>query len=136
VTNNPSPTTWKNPTAYTPLSVLYQQYYGGPTTVPLYAAPSHWVLNPGEVNQAGQYVETNSAEADLYPYDGGSTFTSYSDSTISYSDSAETYIGSGTVTPVYEYDSTDRNYDGVNDGLSFYSWKNATDWTPLTGGNI
>jgi hypothetical protein len=88
VNNNPSPTTWKNPTAYTPLSELYQQYYGGPTTVPLFAAPLHWVANPGEINQAGQYVEANSAEADLYEYDGTQTGTSYSNPTVKYGSSS------------------------------------------------
>ena len=110
VNNSPSPTTWKNPTAYTPLSELYQQYYGGPSSVPLYAAPSHWVANPGEINQSGQYVETNSAEANLYPYDQGAR----------------------------EYDNANpkTNYDGTNGSLSFGSWKNPSQWTPITGGSF
>jgi hypothetical protein len=110
VTNNPSPTTWKNPTSYTPLSELYQQYYGGPTSVPLYAAPVTWVANPGEINQSGQYVETDSADANLYPYDQSAR----------------------------EYDNTnpDTNYDGTNGNLSFNSWKNPAAWKPIVGGSI
>jgi hypothetical protein len=108
--NTPSPNTPKNPTAYTPLSVLYQQYYGGPTTVPLYAAPSHWVANPGEINQAGQYIETDSAEANLYPYDQG--------------------------TREYDNNNPKTDYDGTNGNLSFSSWKNPSQWTPITGGSL
>lgn len=128
-----SPTTWKNPTAYTPLSELYQQYYGGPVTeVPLYAAPSHWVPNPGEINQAGQYVEADSSEADLYIYDGV-TGNPYASASITYSDANVPYSFSGTALP---YDSSTRNYDGVNpNNPSFYSWKQATAWTQVTGGS-
>lgn len=106
--SSPSPTSIKNPTAYTPLSELYQQYYGGPTEVPLYAAPRHWVANPYEFNETGQYTEGMSAEANLYPYDQSTR----------------------------EYDQTALDYDGTNDGKSFASWKNATGWTPITGGNL
>lgn len=103
---------WKNPTAYTPLSELYQQYYGGPTTVPLFAAPTHWVGNPGMINQSGQYVPTAGAEADLDIYDNAT----------------DSYDGSNPlVSP---------NYDSTNNGMSFTNWKKATNWTPITGGSF
>ena len=111
--NTPSPTSWKNPTAYTPLSELYQQYYGGSVThVPLWAAPSHWVYNPGIINQSGIYVPTQGAEADLDIYDN----------------TTDSYDGSNAnVSP---------NYDSTNNGMSFASWKTPTDWTPITGGSF
>ncbi len=103
---------WKNPTAYTPLSELYQQYYGGPTTVPLFAAPVHWAANPGMENQAGTYVATAGAEADLDIFDN----------------STDSYDGSNSaVSP---------NYDSTNNGMSFESWKKATAWTEVTGGSF
>jgi hypothetical protein len=106
----PSPNTPKTPTAYTPLSELYQQYYGGPSYVPLYAAPSHWVFNPGLVNQSGQYVTTAGAEANLYPYDQSNR--------------------------LYDNDNPDTDYDGTNGAESFYSDKAPTQWTQLTGGSL
>lgn len=103
---------WKNPTAYTPLSELYQQYYGGPTSVPLFAAPIHWVGNPGMENQAGTYVATAGSEADLDIYDN----------------STDSYDGSNTAVAA--------NYDSTIAGESIASWKNATQWTPITGGSF
>jgi hypothetical protein len=108
--NSPSPNTPKNPTAYTPLSELYQQYYGGPSTVPLFAAPSHWDYNPGLVNQSGQYVTSLSGSANVYEYDQS--------------------------TREYDNDNDKTNYDGTNGSLSFDNWKNATAWTAVTGGSF
>lgn len=103
---------WKNPTYYTPLSELYQQYYGGPTSVPLFAAPSTWVFNPGINNQNATYVPSEGATADLDIYDN----------------STDSYDGSNSaVSP---------NYDSTNNGLSFNSWKKPTSWAPITGGSF
>ena len=110
---NQSYASWKNPTAYTPLSELYQQYYGGPTSVPLFAAPITWVFNPGINNQNATYVPSEGATADLDIWDN----------------SADSYDGSNSaVSP---------SYDSINPNQpSFNSWKQPTDWTPITGGSF
>jgi hypothetical protein len=109
VTEGESLDNWKNPTSWTSSLIppAAQQYYGGPTSVPLYAGATAWNANPGIVNQAGQYVPDEGANADLYPYDQSTA----------------------------EYDSGSRNYDGMNDGKSFDNWKTPTAWTPIAGGN-
>lgn len=104
-----NPYNWKNPAAWQN-SLIYpaaQQYYGGPSYVPLYGGPTNWVANAGIVNQAGQYVPSQGADANLRAYDG-----------------------SGTL-----YDSDQFDYDGTNGGESFDNWKTATAWQPITGGN-
>jgi hypothetical protein len=104
-----NPYNWKNPTAYTN-SLVYpaeQQYYGGPSYVPLYGGPTNWVANAGIVNQSGQYVPSQGADANLREYNGSST----------------------------PYDSANFDYDGTNNGESFDNWKTATAWTPIAGGN-
>lgn len=104
-----NPNSWKNPAAWTN-SLIYpaqQQYYGGPSYVPLYGGPTNWVANAGIVNQAGQYVPSEGADANLRQYDGAMT----------------------------PYDSSQFDYDGTNNGESFDNWKQATAWTPITGGN-
>ena len=135
---NQSYASWKNPTAYTPLSELYQLYYGGPTSVPLFAAPITWVFNPGINNQNATYVPSEGATANLYPYDQSTrpydgtlngTYATYSSSSVTYSDSDVTFAGD-SLTP------NASDYDGTNNGLSFNSWKQPTDWTPITGGSF
>lgn len=131
-----NPYNWKHPTAYSN-SLIFpaaQQYYGGPSYVPLYGGPTNWVANAGIVNQAGQYVPTQGADANLRFYDGNVTNTTYSEATITYSSATEKYsgtsIGSGTI-----YDSAHFDYDGTNNGESFANWKAPTAWEPLSGGN-
>ena len=110
---NQSYASWKNPTAYTPLSELYQQYYGGPTSVPLFAAPITWVFNPGINNQNATYVPSEGATADLDTWDNAT----------------DSYDGSNS--------SVSPNYDSINPNQpSFNSWKQPTDWTPITGGSF
>lgn len=102
-----NPYSWKNPAAWQN-SLIYpaaQQYYGGPSYVPLYGGPTNWVANAGIVNQAGQYVPTQGADANLRPYDG-------------------------TTTP---YDSGTLDYDGTNNGEPFDNWKAPTAWTAIAG---
>lgn len=97
-----NPYTWKNATTWDN-SLIYpaaQQYYGGPSYVPLYGGPTNWVANAGIVNQAGQYVPTQGADANLREYDGSSTI----------------------------YDSDTFDYDGTNNGEPFESWKAPTAW--------
>jgi hypothetical protein len=104
-----NPYNWKNATTWTS-SLVYpaeQQYYGGPSYVPLYGAPTAWDLNPGMINQAGQYVSSLSGSANVYPYDQSTR----------------------------EYDQTAVTYDGTNGTLPFYNWKQPTSWTPIAGGN-
>jgi hypothetical protein len=128
------PFNWKNPSAWQNSLAFpaQQQYYGGPSFVPLYGGPTHWQANPGIVNQAGQYVPSVGAEADLYAYDGiGPASQSYANSTISYGSSTVTY--EGFVESLMPYDSGTRNYDGTNNGESFYSWKKPTGWTVVAG---
>lgn len=98
-----SATTWQNSLVFP----AEQQYYGGPSFVPLYGGPTNWVANAGIVNQAGQYVPTQGADANLREYDGSSTI----------------------------YDSGTFDYDGTNNGEPFESWKVPVLWTPVTGGN-
>lgn len=132
-----NPYNWKNPTAYTN-SLVYpaaQQYYGGPSYVPLYGGPTNWVANPGIKNQSGQYVTTDGAYADLRPYDGTSNANTYSDPSVAYSSPTDNYVSFGTGTQ-YPYDSADLDYDGTNNGESFDNWKTATAWEPISGGNL
>jgi hypothetical protein len=102
-----NPYNWKNSTAWTNslVSPAQQQYYGGPSYVPLYGGPTSWVLNPGMVNQSGQYVPTQGADANLRAYDSATTV----------------------------YDSSALDYDGTNNGEPFESWKAPTQWTAITG---
>lgn len=133
---NQNPYTWKNATTWDN-SLVYpaaQQYYGGPSYVPLYGGPTNWVLNAGIVNQAGQYVPTQGADADLWPYDGETSGSSdtYSSSTITYADASVTYAGLTLGTPLV-YDSDTRDYDGTNNGEPFDNWKTPTAWVAITG---
>lgn len=110
-----SPNSIKTPTVWTTLSgvgSLYQQYYGGPTDVPLWAAPTHWSYNWGLQYQDNYYNTTLGAEADLDIYDN----------------STDSYDGSNSaVSP---------NYDSTNNGESFFSRKHPTVWTEVTGGSF
>ena len=108
-----NPYNWKNPTAYTN-SLVYpaeQQYYGGPSYVPLYGGPTNWVANAGIVNQAGQYVPSEGANADLNIYD----------------DSTDSYDGSNP--------DVAANYDSTIAGKPVDNWKTPTAWEPITGGS-
>lgn len=106
-----NPNSWKNATTWTN-SLVYpaeQQYYGGPSYVPLYGAPTLWDYNAGLENLAGQYVTTQSGSANVYPYDQSTR----------------------------QYDQTAVTYDGTNGNLPFYNWKNPTSWTEIApGGNL
>ena len=106
--NETSLANWRNPTSWANSLVVgtYQEYYGGPTYVPLNGAPTQWFPNAQPDNEAGQYDPSNSAYANLREYDSGTQ----------------------------PYDSATTEYDGMN-GQSFYSWKNPTAWTPISGGN-
>jgi len=126
---------WRNPTAWANSLVVgsYQEYYGGPSYVPLNAAPTQWFANAAPDNEAGVYDPTSGAYADLYNYDNvnPSTFTTYSNPNSDYSESTLTY--SGVNSTDQPYDSSTREYDGMNNDQSFYSWKNATAWTVISG---
>lgn len=130
------PYNWKNPTAYSNSLIFpaQQQYYGGPSYVPLYGGPTTWVANAGIVNQAGQYVTTDGAYANLRPYDGDISGTPYSDPGTAYSSPGTAYGGTSTGTGTI-YDSDEFDYDGTNAGQSFENWKQPTGWTPISGGN-
>ncbi len=125
---------WRNATSWTNSLVVgsYQEYYGGPSYVPLYGAPTQWFTNETPDNEAGVYDPSNSAYANLHnydqavPYDGtltGSDIT-YSSSTP-YSSMEDSYNGT-SIAP----NATD--YDGTN-GASFTNWRNPTAWTVITG---
>ncbi len=132
------PYNWKNATSYTN-SLVYpaeQQYYGSPSYVPLYGAPVKWDLNPGIVNLAGQYETSLSGSADIYPFD----------ESLPYDQSGVTFDGMNIQYGLDEYDNPSDTYDGTPgdiygenyDGVTvepFYSWKQATYWNPITGGN-
>lgn len=126
---------WRNPTSWANSLVVgsYQEYYGGPSYVPLYGQPTQWFANASPDNEAGQYDPTNSAYADLYTYDNldTSTSTTYSSPTNTFSEATLTY-GALQTSPM-EYDSSTREYDGMNAKQSFYSWKNPTSWTVISG---
>lgn len=97
---------WRNPTSWANSLVVgsYQEYYGGPSYVPLWGAATQWFANETPDNEAGQYDPSNSAYANLYPYDDAND----------------------------PYDSSTRNYDGGT-GESFSNWRNPTAWTVITG---
>ena len=130
------PYNWKNATGWTN-SLVYpaeQQYYGGPSYVPLYGAPTVWDFNAGMVNQAGQYVSSLSGSADIYPYDQA----------VAYDKSGVTFDGVNISAGTDIYDNASDTYDGEpNDiygesyddvyALPFYNWKSATYWTPIAG---
>lgn len=102
-----NPYNWKNAAVWQN-SLVYpaqQQYYGGPSYVPLYGGPTNWVANSGIVNQSGQYVPSEGADANLRQYDGAMT----------------------------PYDSGNFDYDGTNNGESFANWKTPAQWTPISG---
>ena len=110
--NYASPTsqiTWKNPTAYQSSLVAgaTQQYYGGPSTVPLYAGPTTWYANANPANAAGQYEPEDNAYANVRPYD----------------------------IATLAYDSSKVSYDGGN-GQSFSDWRNPTSWAPIAPGAL
>ncbi len=134
-TTSTSTVSWKNPTTWANSLVVgsYQEYYGGPSYVPLYGAPTQWFGNETPDNEAGQYDPSNSAYANLYNYDNlnPSTATTYSNPKTTYSSSTITY--SGVNSKSQPYDSTSREYDGMNNGQSFVNWKNATAWTVISG---
>lgn len=98
---------WRNPTSWQNSLVVgsYQEYYGGPSYVPLYGAPTQWFTNEAPDNAAGVYDPSNSAYANLHPYDQSTEV----------------------------YDSSTNGYDGMNNDQSFSSWKNPTSWTIITG---
>lgn len=125
---------WKNPTAYSSSLVAgaTQQYYGGPSTVPLYAGPTTWYANATPDNLSGQYDPNNTAYSNLYTYDNVSpTGTStYSNPTTLYASTTTFYSGVNSTSQ--PYDSSTREYDGMN-GKSFSNWKNPTDWTVIAG---
>ncbi len=97
---------WRNPTAWSNSLVVgtYQEYYGGPSYVPLYGAPTQWFTNETPDNEAGVYDPSNSAYANLREYDLSNQ----------------------------EYDSSTTGYDGMN-GQSFVNWRNPTSWTIISG---
>jgi hypothetical protein len=108
-----NPYNWKNASVWTN-SLVYpaqQQYYGGPSYVPLYGGPTAWVANPGMVNQSGQYVSSQGANADLDIYDN----------------STDSFDGSNTAVA--------SNYDSTIAGIPIDNWKSPTAWAPITGGN-
>lgn len=131
---------WKNPTAYQSslIAGATQQYYGGPSTVPLYAGPTTWYANATPDNLSGQYNPQNSVYANLRLYDlanqeydsgtidydgvvttgGGTQTTTYGSSSVTYGDASQYY---GNQIPVIPQ--------------SFANWKNPTGWIPITGGN-
>ena len=98
---------WKNPTSYKSslIAGATQQYYGGPSTVPLYAGPTSWFANANPANLAGQYKPQNNAYANVRPYD----------------------------IATLAYDSSTVQYDGMNNDQSFNNWKTATAWTVTAG---
>lgn len=100
---------WKNPTAYQSSLVAgaTQQYYGGPSEVPLYAAPTTWFANGAPTNESGQYTPENDAYANVRPYD------------------IATLV----------YDDSEVSYDGGN-GASFDNWKAPVAWTPIAPGAL
>lgn len=133
-----NPYNWKNATGWQN-SLVYpaaQQYYGGPSYVPLYGGPTNWVANAGIVNQAGQYVPTQGADADLWLYDGGVAIAGYSDATVTYASVSTQYGGAAVGSGGLAYDSTTRDYDGTNNGESFDSWKTPTAWVRIAGGGM
>jgi hypothetical protein len=104
-----STSNWKNPTAYQSslIAGAMQQYYGGPSEVPLYAGPTTWLANDAPTNEAGQYMPENSAYANVRPYN----------------------------VATLAYDSSETSYDGGN-GSSFSNWKAPTSWSPIAPGAL
>ncbi len=133
--NETSLANWRNPTSWANSLVVgtYQEYYGGPSYVPLNGAPTQWFPNAQPDNEAGQYDPNNSAYANLWTYDGviNGTPIDYGDATVNYG--ADLTYGGLPLNPLV-YDSTTREYDGMN-GQSFVNWRNPTAWTPISGGN-
>lgn len=125
---------WRNATSWSNSLVVgtYQEYYGGPSYVPLYGAPTQWFANETPTNEAGVYDPSNSAYANLYPYDQStrpydgtlSGTTDYSSSTVTYSSSETSYGGAVVI--------SSNEYDGMN-GQSFSNWRNKTAWTVISG---
>jgi hypothetical protein len=105
-----NPYNWKNASAWTS-SLVYpaeQQYYGGPSYVPLYGGPTLWQANAGIVNQSGQYVPTQGAAADLDIYDN----------------STDSWDGSNP--------NVAANYDSTIAGKPMFNWKTPTAWEGIT----